>query len=416
MVTMDTELTKQLDKAKQDFKNKTVIAFLGNTFMGKTVLCTLLKDASAKYLPKSTNNKYRGFATRGRQKINDNISRMYNDKKFPIKTNDMDELDVLIQITSKTNNSIEITFCDMPGEKYENYIEDEIKHKHLESNLKTIMDHGKGENEEYGTMAHLIFGKIYVILIDCSKYNDWQGEQSKIVSTIQNIHEYKNYIDKNVDGKIYSPICIVFTKYDTLDSKHKKPANELFDGLEELKSAFAEYVKHPPECFISEISTRLLTTIESNEIIDNHLHENDVDYMNNKKIMVEKTEESKNIKTSISEAHKKINELKTQIEDLENDPNVNDDGPINAVNDDLIKSKNDLKKLNNKYNIVNSEHRNAKKMMDIIDSKRNDGIRPTLREIGEPEQRLTDPFKYNHEDYVNMVKWFIKMHNNFGNN
>ena len=56
---------KQIDDscitvAKKDFKNETVVTFLGNTYSGKTVYYALLKNTIAKNLYDSTNGEYEG--------------------------------------------------------------------------------------------------------------------------------------------------------------------------------------------------------------------------------------------------------------------------------------------------------------------------------------------------------------------
>ena len=70
MVNSSIDLSEQISEARQDFKGKTTVAFIGDSYCGKTILCALLKDTASKYLPKETNEKYYGFATNGRQRIN----------------------------------------------------------------------------------------------------------------------------------------------------------------------------------------------------------------------------------------------------------------------------------------------------------------------------------------------------------
>ena len=77
MVNSSIDLSEQISEARQDFKGKTTVAFIGDSYCGKTILCALLKDTASKYLPKETNEKYYGFATNGRQRINEFIYVMY---------------------------------------------------------------------------------------------------------------------------------------------------------------------------------------------------------------------------------------------------------------------------------------------------------------------------------------------------
>ena len=82
MVNSSIDLSEQISEARQDFKGKTTVAFIGDSYCGKTILCALLKDTASKYLPKETNEKYYGFATNGRQRINEFIYEMYH-TNFP---------------------------------------------------------------------------------------------------------------------------------------------------------------------------------------------------------------------------------------------------------------------------------------------------------------------------------------------
>ena len=184
MVNSSIDLSEQISEARQDFKGKTTVAFIGDSYCGKTILCALLKDTASKYLPKETNEKYYGFATNGRQRINEFIYEMYH-QKFPDKTTLSVETDATIKITSDSQNDIELVFHDMPGEKYKEYLENETKLEELDSVVKTIMDHGRDPNKKYGKMAHIIFAQIYVILIDCSIYKSWRGLEGKFVSTLR---------------------------------------------------------------------------------------------------------------------------------------------------------------------------------------------------------------------------------------
>ena len=418
MVNSSIDLSEQISEARQDFKGKTTVAFIGDSYCGKTILCALLKDTASKYLPKETNEKYYGFATNGRQRINEFIYEMYH-QKFPDKTTLSVETDATIKITSDSQNDIELVFHDMPGEKYKEYLENETKLEELDSVVKTIMDHGRDPNKKYGKMAHIIFAQIYVILIDCSIYKSWRGLEGKFVSTLQNLLEYKKYIGKDVDGKIYSPVSIVFTKYDTLDPSDQKPPNELLDELNELKSAFNRFVKHDPKCFISKITANHLTDKQTNKIIDQYLNTNDEEYVRNTKIIDERNEELQSIKQSITAEEEKFDNAKTKYSNFKNDPNIinnPDKSQLSISKNNVNTIEKTLKKLRIKYDEIYNLVQQAREKLHSIKLKREGESRPTLKQIGKPDYCPTDPLEYSHAEYINLIKWFIKMHNNHGKN
>ena len=418
MTNSSPDLLDQISEAKQDFRGKTTVAFIGDSYCGKTILCALLKDTAAKYLRKETNEKYYGYVTNGRERINEFIHEMYN-QKFPDKTTLSVETDATIKITSDSHNDIELVFHDMPGEKYKEYLENETNPEELDSVVKAIMDHGRDPNKKYGKMAHIIFAQIYVILIDCSMYKSWKGLEGKFVSILQNLLNYKMYIGKDVDGKIYSSICIVFTKHDTLDPSNQKTADELFDGLDELKSAFNTFVKHNPKCFISKITANHLTDKQANEIIDQHLNTNDEEYVRNKKIIDERNEEIKSIKQSIIVEEEKLNNAKIEYANFKSDPNIvnnPDKSQLETSKNNVITIEKRFKKLTMKHDEIYNLVQQAREKLHSIKLKRDDESRPTLKEIGKPDYCPTDPLEYNHAEYVNLIKWFIKMHNNHGKN
>ena len=408
-----------VSNAKDYFKHKTTVAFLGSAYAGKTVHCALIKDTVAKYLFDATNKNYEGLATTGSEKINKIIYNLY-DEKFPVKTDLNEDTKVVIEITSqKFTQPVEIILQDMPGEKYYDFLIKEIRDDELIDRRSQIMNFNKRKEDSYGPMTHLLFAKIYVILLDCSEYEKWDGAQGQIATTIQNLYKLKNSLDLDVDGKIHDSIAIVFTKYDTLESN--KTAEELYGELKEIQAAFRRYVEKEPTCFTSKINCRSLTDDEIDRAINNNADAEDKNYIKLKIKLQNNDQNSNSYKKSIEDQKVQISKFESELSDLQNDPNI--------INSDDVTTRDQIKSAENKVNrektklskmilnhkklisdgqIIRSKINDINSERNDINNERNDKPLQTLRSLNIPDHVPIKKFEYNHDEYIKLIEWFIE--------
>ena len=159
--------SEALDRAYDDFADRFTVAFLGTRHAGKTVHCALLKDAAARRLKRHTNGKYLGVATAGAGRINAIVDALY-DGRFPEKTPEGEAMQLTVEISSTENGTdIDLIFHDMAGEEYDKLL---VKEMRVEERIQRILETARIDGRPYGLMAHLIFAKIYVILVDCTRH------------------------------------------------------------------------------------------------------------------------------------------------------------------------------------------------------------------------------------------------------
>ena len=418
---------KQIDEsritvAKKDFKNETVVTFLGDSYSGKTVYYALLKNTIAKNLYDSTDGEYEGLAKYGSEKINYIIKDMYGGE-FPEKTKLDAKTKVVMEITSpKLNTPIKITLQDMPGETYRDFIEKEIVGKNVETRLKEIMQHKINKGDHYGPFTHLIFAKIYVIVIDCSKYAKWPGMEGTLATAIENLYKYKDYVDMTMHGKIYDPIAILFTKYDTLDPDVKKSPDKLFEELKEVKAAFRRYVTYMPKCFMSEVEARPLNDEEIKHIVDNKIGEADKEFIGLQLKLKKQSANTRSLKKSIMDQQSSLDDLNSRLNNLKNDPstvtNTGSDiqSTIKILENNIKDAASEISKTKSHYNNGNASEQTTRSEINDMKKDQNRDHKPTLESLGIPDYIPIQELKYNDDEIIKLISWVIQMNKKLSNN
>ena len=250
-----------LDQAYDDFADRFTVAFLGTRRAGKTVHCALLKDAAARRLKRHTNGKYLGVATAGSGRINAIVDALY-DGRFPEKTPEGEAVQLTVEISSTENGTdIDLIFHDMAGEEYDKLL---VKEMRAEERIRRILETAKIDGKPYGLMAHLIFAKIYVILVDCSDNMSWGSSQAYVKEAIRSIYAIKKHIRALHNSKVSSHLAIVFSKCDTLEDDRE--ADEMAKDLDEVDAAIAKYVGGSVKYFRSRLDSTEMTKYEVKKI------------------------------------------------------------------------------------------------------------------------------------------------------
>ena len=219
----------RIAEMRPDGKDSKVVAFIGDSGCGKTVVSALLKHALSKHFIPNSKGEWEAVPSSGYEFINSVISEMKKGK-FPDQTLEEDYPKLIIDVyhTKGNTTKIKLVLRDMSGENYTKLLSTE--NPNFEEQINALLDDPEKN-------VYIIFAKIYVILIDCSQKDDWDADPSYITSTISKLKEFKEKIHHyEEDKKINNPIAIIFTKADRLkETDQIKTAKELmkeYPGLE----------------------------------------------------------------------------------------------------------------------------------------------------------------------------------------
>lgn len=395
-------LQQKIDLAKDDFKDQVMVAFLGDKYSGKTVHCALIKDAAVKHLREHTNGKYRGISTDGSERMNKIIDKLYSGE-FPAKTYLEEATPMTVEIFSKSAaETIKIVLRDMAGEKKEDLLEREMP---IDDRMEEIFKLAPIEGKPYGMMAHLVFAKIYVILIDCSKYPEWPNKQAYVKDTIRHLFDIKQRIGDIANNRIHAPIAIVFSKYDTMDKEKKKTVKELMKELEEIDGALEKYHKGPIKYFKSYVCSHPVPEKELKEAVKKKIEDN---------VEQKEAENTVNDKTAVrTEAKNRLNKTKHNFNEamkkLEEVKPANNQPVIDEAQKELDKVQTELNAAEENHTKATSEEDDARKKLNEIKEKLAKQPQPSPEDLGISNYRPKQPLSYSRDDYLDLITWLIKM-------
>jgi len=232
-----SNLDEMLQAAKKDFKDKNMVAFIGKTYYGKTVVSTLLFDALTNDFLKKHKKKFHIKILDGFDEIDRVHRKIFTKGRFPPPTLPKTKSAIKIEIASKAQlgKKTEFVLRDASGEDIQKVLQE--KYDGPDDLVYSILTKHKGPNDPYGPLSYLIFTKIYIILIDCMLANEWRTEQYRFNQIINSIFNIQKKIKGLVDNQIKNPIGIAFTKADELkntlddlkDTKTKISSEELIE-------------------------------------------------------------------------------------------------------------------------------------------------------------------------------------------
>jgi len=249
-------LEELIEKTRPHFKNKTMVAFLGESGCGKTVVSALLKHALSKHFIPKSKGKWEAVPSSGYEYINSVIAKMKKGN-YPDQTLEKDHPQLIIDVYNMDGTSkIELILRDMSGENYTNLLSTE--HSNFEQQMSNLLTSPEKN-------AHLIFAKMYVVMIDCSQKNFWDTDPANITSMISKIKKFKQKIHHFDDDKKFdNPIAIVFTKADRLVGKDNvKSAEELMKDYPGLESSLTINHNGPKAFFKVGVNSRKETKKEA---------------------------------------------------------------------------------------------------------------------------------------------------------
>lgn len=201
------------------------VAVLGPSGVGKTVFITLLNHAMDNYfLDKHSDLK--SYVKSGRPFLEMSETSMLKGD-FPERTQQLSRDMIVIEMSSTggTSTQLEVKFPDISGEDYKNMcLGEEIRD---EDRVMKVFDMGKPKGAPIGHMGYVVYAKMYVFLVDCSKFDEWQNLQTQYTQALTTILDFKKVSKTDRNGKIDTPIAIVLTKADQLKDRSKS-AEDIF--------------------------------------------------------------------------------------------------------------------------------------------------------------------------------------------
>ena len=232
-------LEQLIENAKSELHNENLVAFLGELKSGKTVVSALLKHALFNHFVPRSREKYEAIVSGGSTIINETLGSMIKDGLFPQGTWPIKSPVISMEIHTMKGRGpgvVKLILRDISGENYVKLLLKEYSNP--EDRLYDVLMFNKDEKKSVGPLAHIVFAKVYVIIIDCSSDNPWEHEQSYAAQMITALRQMKEIINDTENGKIVCPIAIIFTKTDLLSTDSKSlPAEELMKKMPELMSS-----------------------------------------------------------------------------------------------------------------------------------------------------------------------------------
>lgn len=397
------DLQQRIDQAKEDFKDQVMVAFLGDKYSGKTVHCALIKDAAAKHLKDHTNGKYLGIATDGSERMNQIIDKLY-DGEFPAKTFPEEATPMTVEIFSKSaGETIKIVLRDMAGEKKEDLLEKEMP---IDDRMEKIFNLAPIEGKPYGLLTHLVFAKIYIILIDCDKHKKWPSKQAYVKDTIRHLFQIKERIGEIANNRIYAPIAIVFSKYDTLFKEDRKSVKELMKELPEIEVALEKFHKGPISYFKSQVDSHPIPEKELREVVKKKIEEDNEEKKEAENRVKDKEAKLTEAKNSLNEATQNFNEANQKLEEAKPRNNQQE---IAEAQQNLNEAQEELSDAKEKYTEATSELDDTRKKLNEIKEGLEKKPQPSPEELGLSTYRPYHPLSYSRDDYLDLITWLIKM-------
>lgn len=240
-----------LQAATPVYKDSRLIGIIGPPRCGKTVIAGLLYDAIVNnFIPNNPN--YRLQVKNGLDFLQKTMLTLKKGE-FPMKTpaDEINKVEMILRQDVGTGGSIEIKLHDVVGDIYKDLYIQEID---TNERLYRTLDRGKGKNQ-FGDMAFLPFCKLYVILVDCAEFAKWTQISYDNVKLVTAIRQWKEGIKAVVDGKIKTPIAVMFAKADLLNEENGKKEGEVL--IKEYMREFYEQLRATTDAPLSFFKTNL---------------------------------------------------------------------------------------------------------------------------------------------------------------
>lgn len=360
---------KLIEKTLLEFKDKNIIAFLGQVGSGKTVVGAVFKYHLVKVWIPASKGDWESTSVKGGEAFNEIIRNM-KQGIFTDSTPENNYPTLLIDVYSMQGKPVktQLALHDMSGETYMKLLNKEYDDE--ERLIKILSGDGR----------YLAHAQHYVIMIDCEGYDNWDDDISHVATLIRSIQKIKNRIHThNNDEPIHEKISIVFTKTDLLkDELRQKLPEMLLDDYPELRSALnSMHDKNSLDCFKVYVKSVEQTT----ENVEQQVKMS-------KGKLYDEFKQKKNLINTQTEG--KINQAIHKAETNE-DEQTEDELKIaknNARQNVLVKTQNELDELEQKY----EEEREKIENKEVNSEK---------------TWEVENPFSYSESEYSRLISWIV---------
>jgi len=405
VVNLDTRIAR----AKKDFKNQFMVAFLGEKYSGKTVACALIKDALTRHYEKYSDGKWIGISTHGSKKMKQLMNDLTNGI-FPAKTLLAEATPMTLEIISPSEGKkIEIVLRDMAGEKRQDIFEEDFSD--IDKRLEEIFDTAIIDEKDYGLLTHVIFAKMYIIVIDSSKFTDEHKirmEETAIKDSIRRLWEIKERVEDVTNHRIHDSFAFLFTKYDQLPTAKKKSPEELMKELPEVTGALTRYHVGEISYFKSCVESDTILKKEIDDAIKEKQSSENVDLKDSKNKQKDLEVKKEDVRKELEEADEELTTLQNKL-DVEVKPA--------GVPENIAEAEQEIKDAEEERNSLREEHNditmqldNARKRVTSIKEKLQNAPPSTAEEWGISKYKPKKPLKYSLDDYLLLIDWIIKIH------
>jgi len=392
---------QSFQQIRDELNSQFHVSFIGESNSGKTVVAALIKDTFDNYYSEYTKGEYLAWVSEGSTRMNQLLDALLHGK-FPDQTKPGDAPPITIEIFSKSGvgGSIKIILSDMAGELRDLFLVREYSKD--DERLREIITRHPIKGKPYGETAHIAFAKIYLIFVDCSKFEDWAYQQNLLVDTIKNLRSLKQQVNDTINDKIHNPIGIIFTKYDKLSKAQQLSPEELMDKLRGFKQALAIAHNGPLKYFRMSVETKQLTKKEKDDLIKEKTRDVSSQLETAKNTLLANEKAQKEAKKTVDNTAQEVNSIHEQ---LTNAQNANQPELISSTTAQLDGA---TTRLNDAKRVL------ANITRDVDESKKDIALlQEKLSMLASQSAIISDPpvvpLKYSKDQYIELISWLIDM-------
>lgn len=298
---MAKKYEERLAQAKSEYEGKNIVAILGKTSYGKSVVSTLFYDAIDNFFLKKHSDEYNARIVKGHDYQYKSHKELFSGK-FPPPTPPGQETEIVLEISRKPPlaKRIELVTHDISGEDVSALLLSQ--HSSPEELINYILTYPSASDSP-GPFSYVLFAKVYIVLIDCSEHKFWRSEQIKISQKLSSILDIKQGLGEASNGKSQTPIAIVLTKADTYEDAASIDAEELIrNEMPQVYSNLSEHFTGRIGYFKVHIDATERNKEEIEKLITDHVQ--NIEDQNEREKLLKEKEIEEQVRLTVAEAKK----------------------------------------------------------------------------------------------------------------
>ena len=220
--------------------NENFLSILGPVECGKTVIISLLDEVIHRYF--QDHEKYMFTIEDGSEYLKKISNRMYTGL-FPERTQELFDERVVLRISNKdplVKGNLDITIRDISGETVEKLCSSGDLDENQRKNI--ITKFGKPKTSTgHSPFNFIIHAKIYLIVIDCGDYENWNKVDWDYAQLLQTLSRITGQGDEYIDA----PLAIILSKSDLIPNNDKtNDIDPIMKLLQEKMFRFTSMLKN----------------------------------------------------------------------------------------------------------------------------------------------------------------------------